>query len=127
MRRIPREEPGLAKTPIGLALDIDGDGALTLADARAIGTRLPGWAAEAYFYPGDSLISFLLKYDATLGLARHFEITPEWHGGAFSALVSAPVWIVVALVLVMVARVIGHGLYWLKTMRKRRRFRARLP
>ncbi len=106
---------------------MDGDGVLTLDDARAILTRLPGWAAEAYYYPGDSLISFLLKYDATLGLARHFEIKPEWYGGAFSALVSALAWIVVLLVLLMVARLMGHGLYWLKTMKKRRRFRARLP
>ena len=106
---------------------MDGDGVLTLDDARAILTRLPDWAAHAYFYPGDSLISFLLKYDATLGLARHFEIKPEWYGGAFSASISALVWIVVLVFLVMVARVIGHGLYWLKTMKKRRRFRARLP
>jgi len=106
---------------------MDGDGALTLVDARAILARLSDWAAEAYFYPGDSLISFLLKYDATLGLARHFEIKPEWYGGTFSALVSAPAWIVVLLVLVSVARVMGRGLYWLKTMKKRRRFRARLP
>ncbi len=106
---------------------MDGDGALTLDDARAILTRLPDWAAMAYFYPGDSFISFLLRYDATLGLARHFEIKPEWYGGAFSALVSAPAWIVVLLVLVSVARVMGRGLYWLKTMKKRRRFRARLP
>ena len=117
----------MAKTPIGLALDMDGDGALTLDDARAILTRLPGWAAEAYYYPGDSLISFLLKYDATLGLARHFEIKPEWYGGAFSASISALVWIVVLIFLVCVARIMGHGLYWLKTMKKRRRFRARLP
>ena len=106
---------------------MDGDGALTLDDARAILARLPDWGTQAYFYPGDSLISFLLKYDATLGLARHFEIKPEWYGGAFSALVSAPVWIVVLLVLLMVARLIGRCLYWLKTMKKRRRFRARLP
>ena len=59
----------MAETPIGRLLDMDGDGALTLDDARAILTRLPDWAAQAYFYPGDSLISFLLKYDATLGLA----------------------------------------------------------
>lgn len=117
----------MAKTPIELALDMDGDGALTLDDARAILTRLPDWAAHAYYYPGDSLISFLLRYDATLGLARHFEIKPEWHGGAFSASVSALVWIVVLIFLVCVARIMGHGLYWLRTMKKRRRFRARLP
>ena len=59
----------MAKSPIGLALDMDGDGALTPDDARAILARLPDWAAHAYFYPGDAFISFLLKYDATLGLA----------------------------------------------------------
>ncbi len=106
---------------------MDGDGALTLDDARAILARLPDWAAEAYFYPGDSFISFLLKYDATLGLARHFEIKPEWYGGAFSAFISVVVWIVVLLVLVRVARLTGRGFYWLKTMKKRRRVRARLP
>lgn len=106
---------------------MDGDGALTLDDAQAILTRIPDWAAQAYFYPGDSFISFLLKYDATLGLARYFEIKPEWYGGAFSALVSAPVWIVVLLILVWVARLIGHGLHWLRTLRKRKRLRARLP
>ena len=106
---------------------MDGDGVLTLDDARAVLTRLPDWAAQAYFYPGDSLISFLLKYDATLSLARQFEIKPEWHGGAFSASISAVAWIVALLVLVRVARLMGHGLYWLKTMKKRRRLRARLP
>ncbi len=106
---------------------MDGDGVLTLDDARAILTRLPDWAAMAYFYPGDAFISFLLRYDATLGLARHFEIKPEWHGGAFSASISALAWIVVLLILVMVARLMGRGLYWLKTMKKRRRLRARLP
>ncbi len=106
---------------------MDGDGALTLDDARAILARLSDWAAEAYFYPGDSFISFLLKYDATLGLARHFEIKPEWYGGAFSAFISAVAWIVVLLVLVRVARLIGRGLYWLRTTKKRRRLRARLP
>lgn len=106
---------------------MDGDGALTLDDARAVLTRLPDWAAQAYFYPGDSFISFLLRYDATLGLARHFEIKPEWYGGAFSAFISAVVWIVVLLVLVRVGGIMGRGLYWLKTMKKRRRLRARLP
>ncbi len=117
----------MAKPPIRLALDFDGDGALTLDDALAFLARLPDWAAQAYFYPGDSLISFLLKYDATLGLARHFEIKPEWYGGAFSALVSAPVWIAVLLILVRVARLIGRGLHCLRTMKMRRRLRARLP
>ncbi len=117
----------MAKPPIRLALDMDGDGALTLDDARAILTRLPDWGTQAFFYPGDSFISLLLKYDATLGLARHFEIKPEWYGGAFSASISAVAWIVVLLVLVRVARLIGHGLYWLRTAKKRRRLRARLP
>ena len=117
----------MAETPIGRLLDMDGDGALTLDDARAILTRLPDWAAQAYFYPGDSLISFRLKYDATLGLARRFEIKPEWHGGVFSAFISLVAWIVVLLVLVSVARLIGRGLYWLRTMKKRKRLRARLP
>ena len=117
----------MAKPPIRLALDMDGDGALTLDDARAVLTRLPDWAAQAYFYPGDSFISFLLKYDATLGLARHFEIKPEWYGGAFSGFISAVVWIVVLLVLVRAGGIMGRGLHWLKTMKKRRRFRARLP
>ena len=117
----------MAKPPTRLALDMDGDGALTLDDARAVLARLPDWAAQAYFYPGDSFISFLLRYDATLGLARHFEIKPEWYGGAFSAFISAVVWIVVLLVLIRVGGIMGRGLHWLKTMKKRRRFRARLP
>jgi hypothetical protein len=117
----------LAKTPIWLALDMDGDGALTVADAEAIVTRLPDWAAMAYFYPGDAFISFLLKYDATLGLARHFEIKPEWYGGLFSAFISVVVWIVAALILIRVATIVGRGLYWLRTLKKRRRMRARLP
>ena len=35
----------MAKPPIRLALDMDGDGALTLDDARAVLTRLPDWAS----------------------------------------------------------------------------------
>ena len=117
----------MAKTPIGLALDMDGDGALTPDDARAILARLPDWAAHAFFYPGDAFISFLLKYDATLGFAGYFEIKPEWHGGGFSGFVSVVAWIAALLVLVSAGGIIGRGLYWLKTMKKRRRFRARLP
>ena len=106
---------------------MDGDGALTPDDARAILARLPDWAAHAFFYPGDAFISFLLKYDATLGLAGYFEIKPEWHGGGFSGFVSVVAWIAALLVLVSAGGIIGRGLYWLKTMKKRRRFRARLP
>ena len=71
-----------------LALDVNGDGRLTIGDVWA-------WLEHLLFMPGDAALSLLLTYAPTL--AEFFELSPDNYGSPFSKFVSIGVWLLVLI------------------------------
>lgn len=67
--------------PWDFVADMNMDGLITITDVWL-------WFKWLFFFPGDSLISFL----GPSAVGRFFEMSPENYGGGFSFLVSAFFW-----------------------------------
>ena len=70
--------------------DMNGDGAVTFRD-------LPLWRDWIFYYPGDLLIAFVIKYLPSLAAFLQWDVST--YGGVFSAVISFLFWPVIVVVL----------------------------
>lgn len=89
---------------LGLRVDLNGDGQLTLSD-------LPAWMVEAFFVPGDWLIWATLTYAPPV--ARLLGVDAADYGGTLAGVLSAVAWLLGARLVVstyVAARDFDHAL-----------------
>lgn len=92
--------------------DMNFDGVTTISDVGL-------WIQWLYFYPGDWLLRASMKAVPTL--TRFLEISQESYGGAYSGLISAIAWIMLAMAVVTLPSAVYGVLTEATTWRNLRR------
>jgi hypothetical protein len=72
-------------------VDMNYSGSFTISDLWL-------WLKWLYFYPGDTVVYFILKDDKNYLFSQFFEIDYQSYGGVFSGIISFIVWVVFIII-----------------------------
>ncbi len=80
--------------------DMNGDGKITIRD-------VPLWIGWLFYYPGDTVLDYLLYYPAGK-LSEFFELNPNHYGGGVSFIISLAFWLLIFVLLIIIMAILDR-------------------